>query len=63
MLVVVGTSQNSKGPRVESAKTVDLKQSADAHAKVKKPEPKKPSKEKAAVDEASGVVRAAAESL
>ncbi len=63
MLVVVGTAQNSKGPRMEGSKSVDLKQSKNAHAKAPEPAPKKPSKEKAAVDEAAGVVRAAAEAL
>jgi len=64
VLVVIGTAQNSKGPRMEQAKTVDLKKSADAQAKAApKPEPMKPAKEKAAVDEAAGAVRAAAEAL
>jgi hypothetical protein len=64
ILVVVGDSKNSKGPRMERAQTVDLKRSANAQAKTTaKPPPAKPSKEKAAVEEASGVVRSAVESL
>jgi hypothetical protein len=48
MLVTVGDSTNSKGPRMEQAKTVDLKQTADAQAKTPRVEPKKPAKARGA---------------
>ncbi|MBL8956835.1 MAG: pilus assembly protein N-terminal domain-containing protein [Myxococcaceae bacterium] len=66
MLIVVGDAKPSKGPRMERAQTVDLKQSANATAKTTaKPAPAsaKATKEKAAVEEANGVVRNAIERL
>ncbi len=63
MLVVVGDTMPAKGMRVERAQTIDLKQTAQAQAKAPAPKPKPKAKERAAIEEASGVVRSAVEAL
>lgn len=63
MLVVVGPGHASKGPRLERAQAIDLKQTAAAQAKAPAPAPKPKAKERAVIEEASGVVRSAVEAL
>lgn len=68
LLVVVGDGASAKGPRREGSQAIDLKQSAAAQAKAAAPTPKSKAKERAAarraaIEEASGVVRSAVEAL
>jgi hypothetical protein len=68
-LVIVGTAKPTKGPRMEHSKTVDLNVLDSATANAKQPAPddlkakEQKSKDKAAVNDASDVVRAAVEAL
>ncbi len=63
LLVIVGNATNEKGPRMERSQNVDVKPNVTAQAKAAAPAPKPKSKERAAIQDASDVVRAAVEAL